>query len=211
VQGPTVRDLRAAAIGRSLFAPTTLYEAIERLGFVQADPIRAPARAQDLTLRHRVEAYRAGDLERRYADLPVEEDLFVNYGFLPRPHAALMQPRDARRPWDVATRRRATRILAFVRERGEVHPRDVDARFDHGTITNYWGGASNATTHLLEAYTTAGCSGSLGATGASACTRRRAGTRRRTSPRRGRRRRMRCSASPSRSTRRSRRRASRSS
>ena len=39
-----------------------------------------------------------------------------------------MQPRAARRAWDATTRRRAARILAFVRERGEVHPRDVDAR-----------------------------------------------------------------------------------
>ena len=38
-------------------------------GFVQADPIRAPARAQDLTLRPRVPGYRAGDLEARYATL----------------------------------------------------------------------------------------------------------------------------------------------
>jgi uncharacterized protein YcaQ len=42
-------------------------------------------------------------------------------------------------------------LLAFVRERGVVHPRDVDAHFSHGTVTNYWGGSSNATTHLLEA------------------------------------------------------------
>jgi uncharacterized protein YcaQ len=31
-----------------------------------------------------------------------------------------------------------------------VHPRDVDAHFSHGTVTNYWGGSSTATTHLLE-------------------------------------------------------------
>ena len=60
-------DLRRHAVARSLFTPTTLPRAIARLGFVQADPIRAPARAQDLTLRHRVRDYRAGDLERRYA------------------------------------------------------------------------------------------------------------------------------------------------
>jgi uncharacterized protein YcaQ len=35
-----------------LFRPTTLGRAVARLGFVQADPIRAPARAQDLILRH---------------------------------------------------------------------------------------------------------------------------------------------------------------
>ena len=61
--------LRRYAIARSLFKPTTLARAIEKLGFVQADPIRAPARAQDLTLRHRVAGYRAGDLERRYPKL----------------------------------------------------------------------------------------------------------------------------------------------
>ena len=31
-----------------------------------------------------------------------------------------------------------------------MHPREVDAHFSHGTVTNYWGGSSNATTHLLE-------------------------------------------------------------
>ena len=50
----TKDDLRRYAVARSLFAPTTLKRAVHKLGFVQADPIRAPARAQDLTLRHRV-------------------------------------------------------------------------------------------------------------------------------------------------------------
>ena len=82
---PTLADLRRYAVARSLFKPTTLPKAIAKLGFVQADPIRAPARAQDLTLRHRVQNYRAGDLERRYARLGVEEDFFVNYGTCRRP------------------------------------------------------------------------------------------------------------------------------
>jgi len=47
-------------------------------------------RAQDLTLRHRVRGYRAGDLERRYATLGVHEDFFVNYGFLTSAVQALM-------------------------------------------------------------------------------------------------------------------------
>ncbi len=55
----TLTQLRRYAIARSLFAPTGLAAAIDALGFVQADPIRAPARAQDLTLRHRVVGYRA--------------------------------------------------------------------------------------------------------------------------------------------------------
>ncbi|MEO7151715.1 MAG: crosslink repair DNA glycosylase YcaQ family protein [Burkholderiaceae bacterium] len=148
---PTLDALRRYAIARSLFAPTTLGRAIETLGFVQADPIRAPARAQDLTLRHRVKGYVAGDLERRYPRLDVQEDFFVNYGFLPSTHWAAMHPRSATKPWDAATRRRATAILEFVQAHGSVHPRTVDAHFAHGSVTNYWGGASNATTHLLDA------------------------------------------------------------
>src|SRR6204780_5787685 len=89
----TLEHLRRFAIARSLFRPTTLKRAIEKLGFVQADPIRAPARAQDLILRHRVKGYRAGDLERRYAKLGVAEDFFINYGFVTRSVQALMHPR----------------------------------------------------------------------------------------------------------------------
>jgi len=40
--------------------------------------------------------------------------------------------------------------MEFVRQRGAVHPREVDEKFSHGTVTNYWGGSSNATTHLLD-------------------------------------------------------------
>ena len=65
----TLDDVRRFAVSRSLFPPTTLKRALHKMGFVQADPIRAPARAQDLILRHRVNGYRAGDLERRYATL----------------------------------------------------------------------------------------------------------------------------------------------
>lgn len=147
---PTLDDLRRHAVARTLFKPTTLPAAIRRLGFVQADPIRAPARAQDLTLRHRVKDYRAGDLERRYTRLAIEEDCLVNYGFLPREHLALMHPREARRSWDAATRRRAADVLAYVQAHGEVHPRQVEQHFAHGRVTNYWGGSSNATTHLLD-------------------------------------------------------------
>src|SRR5512134_4134839 len=86
----TIDDLRRHAVGRSLFAPTTLQRALDTLGFVQADPIRAPARAQDLTLRHRVKGYRAGDLERLYTTLDVHEDFFVNYGFVSREVSSLM-------------------------------------------------------------------------------------------------------------------------
>ena len=142
--------LRRYAIARSLFKPVTLAKAIARLGFVQADPIRAPARAQDLTLRHRVIGYRAGDLERRYAKLLIEEDFFINYGFLPREVQALMHPRSVKPRWTPKRQLQAQAVLAFICERGTAHPRDVDARFSHGKVTNWFGGSSNASTHLLD-------------------------------------------------------------
>src|SRR5947208_2855077 len=154
----TLDALRRFAVARSLFKSTTLKRALERLGFVQADPIRAPARAQDLILRHRVKDYHAGDLERLYPRLGIEEDFFVVYGFLTRPIQALMHPRanagvpaEGSGPWPAAREKRARLLLEFVRERGAVHPRDVDSYFSHGTVRNYWGGSSNATTHLLAA------------------------------------------------------------
>ena len=84
LQLPTLPQLRRYAIARSLFKPTTLPRAIARLGFVQADPMRAPARAQDLILAQRVKNYRAGELERCYPRLAIDEAFFFNYGFLPR-------------------------------------------------------------------------------------------------------------------------------
>jgi uncharacterized protein YcaQ len=146
----TLDHLRRYAIARTLFKPTTLGRAIDKLGFVQADPIRAPARAQDLTLRHRVVDYRAGDLERRYARLGLEEDFFVNYGFLPRRHHALMHPRTPRTVWAPERWQQAHAVLEFIRARGVVHPREVDLHFAHGKATNWFGGSSNASTQLLD-------------------------------------------------------------
>jgi uncharacterized protein YcaQ len=143
-------DLRRYAIARTLAPANDLQAAIDRLGYLQADPIRAPARAQDLALRHRVAGYRAGDLERAYPTLAVEEDYFVNYGFVSRPLHALMHPRVVRPAWSRSRRARAQAVLEFVRERGYAHPRDVDAHFAHGAVVNAWGGSSNATTHLLD-------------------------------------------------------------
>jgi uncharacterized protein len=150
---PTLDDLRRHAVARSLFKPTTLPKAVSRLGFVQADPIRAPARAQDLTLRHRVLGYEAGDLERRYERLGLEEDFFINYGFMPAAAHALMhprQPRQAGTPWTAERWAQAEAVLAFIQEHGAVHPREVDAHFQHGKSKNWFGGNSNASTQLLD-------------------------------------------------------------
>jgi uncharacterized protein len=152
----TLDDLRRFAVARALFAPTTLRRALARMGFVQADPIRAPARAQDLILRQRVKGYRAGDLERRYESLGVEEDFFVNYGFVTMALQALMHPRPQLRepaqgnhPSSAAQRKREQLLLDFVEERGPVHPRKVEEHFAHGSVQNYWGGSSLATTQML--------------------------------------------------------------
>ncbi|PYL49926.1 MAG: cytoplasmic protein [Verrucomicrobia bacterium] len=154
----TSDDLRHSAVSRSLFPPTTLRCAIGRMHFVQADPIRAPARAQDLILRHRVKDYRAGDLERNYVSLGIEEDTFVNYGFVTRQLQMLMHPRpnvrvpaEGMQAWSVAERKKAELLLAFLQSRGEVHPREVEENFAHGRVRNYWGGSSNATTQMLDA------------------------------------------------------------
>ncbi len=147
----SLAELRGFAIRRSLFEPTTLARAMRRLGFVQADPIRAPARAQDLILRQRVKGYRAGDLERFYEKLGIEEDFFINYGFLAPEFRALMHPRGGLEPLSKARARMAKELLSFVEQRGAVHPREVERHFGGGTETNYWGGASNATTRLLDA------------------------------------------------------------
>jgi uncharacterized protein YcaQ len=145
----TLDDLRRLAVARGFFTPTSLRSALDALGFVQADPIRAPARAQDLTLRHRVIAYRAGELERQYPELDVHEDVFVNYGFVTGALQALMHPRGGPVPWPASRAPQVRALLRFVRVRGPVHPREVDEHFSHGKVTNYWGGSSNATTHLL--------------------------------------------------------------
>jgi len=147
----TIDELRRHAVTRSLFPPTSLAKALDAFGFVQADPIRAPARAQDLTLRHRVLGYRAGDLERSYPRLGVHEDFFINYGFVSDRVFRLMHPRRGQAPWTAARGRHVNRLLEFIRARGPVHPREVDNHFSLGTVTNYWGGSSSATTHLLDA------------------------------------------------------------
>ncbi|HEY0762184.1 MAG TPA: crosslink repair DNA glycosylase YcaQ family protein [Pyrinomonadaceae bacterium] len=151
----TIDDLRRFTVARNFPKPGTLNRVLQQMGFVQADPIRAPARAQDLILRHRVKSYHAGELERRYPTLDIEEDFFVNYGYVTRSLQTLMHPRSSS-SLRAGQRKKAKLLLEFVNERGVVHPREVDEHFAHGRVTNYWGGSSNATTHLLDAMHYAG-------------------------------------------------------
>lgn len=101
-------------------------------------------------MRHRVRSYRAGDLEHAYPTLAIEEDFFVNYGFLPRSTHALMHPRKPRKRWSKARQEKASAVLEFVRAQGVAHPRDVDAHFQHGKVRNWFGGSTNASTQLLD-------------------------------------------------------------
>src|SRR4051812_34479155 len=148
--GTALERLRAQARLRTLFAPTSLAAAIERLGFVQADPIRAPARAQDLILRHRVSGYRVGGLERSFRRLRLEEGFLYAYGFMPAATSALPPPPEGPAGAYVP-RGPAAEVLAFVRRRGRTHPRDLDRHSGRERAVNNWGGFSAASTRALEA------------------------------------------------------------
>ena len=64
-------------------------------------------------LRHRVKGYQAGDLERHYPQLNVEEDFFVNYGFVTPELQALLHPRTSRHAWTPGALGTGRRGLAF--------------------------------------------------------------------------------------------------
>ncbi len=142
----TLSALRRQAIAATLFPPVTLAQAIEQLGFVQCDPIRAPARAQDLILRHRVNGYRAGDLERCYPELRLEEDYLYAYGVVPESTWRLLHPRIAKR-----LSQTEQRVLELVCAQPKMHPRELEAHLGRRRRINAWGSYSKATTHALEA------------------------------------------------------------
>jgi len=145
-------QLRRRAIAAAFPRPTALRTALARMGFVQADPIRAPARAQDLILRHRVTNYRAGDLERLYPKLPIEEGYLHVYGFLTRPLHSLLHPRtDPALPDGVLVPQGiAAQVLDHVRRNGPTHPADLATALGTGLTLNAWGGQSQATTRALD-------------------------------------------------------------
>jgi uncharacterized protein len=139
-------QLRQHAIATSLFPPTTLRKAVERLGFVQADPIRSPARAQDLILRHRVKDYRAGDLEARYSSLELEEDFLYAYGFMPQGTWKLLHPRLEKK-----LSAPESKVLEIVSSHRQIHPRELESYLGRKREINAWGGYSKATTQTLHA------------------------------------------------------------
>lgn len=141
----TIKHLRRSAITNSLSKQTTLKRAIIRLGFVQADPIRSPARAQDLILRHRVKNYCVGDLARSYASLDLEEDFLYAYGFMPNALWRKLHPRQT-----TTLTAEEQQILTIVSAQGRLHPNQLGAYFGSERERNAWGGYSKATTRLLQ-------------------------------------------------------------
>lgn len=147
------QQLAQYAVARTFFASSSIAEAIEQCGYVQADPIRAPARAQDLILRHRVDGYRADDLETHYPNLPVFEDMLHNYGFFPQQHLTLLYPRKLSPRWQTyMDEHRALRrkVLRYLADHVEAHPRDVEKLVGASQRVNGWGGTSSASTLMLE-------------------------------------------------------------
>ncbi len=129
----------------TLFKPTTLEGAMQKLRFVQADPIRSPARAQDLILRHRVIDYRAKDLEREYQNLDIEEDILYMYGFLAREISNLWHPIKPK-----GLTKFDKKVLETVRELSPIHPKKLSEVLGKKSVRNWWGGKSQAAKHSLD-------------------------------------------------------------
>ncbi|HYF92454.1 MAG TPA: crosslink repair DNA glycosylase YcaQ family protein [Symbiobacteriaceae bacterium] len=146
----TLEDIRRQAVVRNLLPAPSLAEAIARLGFVQADPLCAPARAQDLILRHRVTGYRFGDLERQYPVLEVDEDYLHLYGFMPSRVRALLYPRV--RDWRIENEfpGLGDKVAAYIRENGPTDHRGLEAHFGAVKTMGSWGTQAKATTKVLE-------------------------------------------------------------
>jgi hypothetical protein len=137
--------LRSFAISQTLFPQTSLSDAIKKLGFVQADPIRAPSRAQDLILRHRVKNYCEGDLEKKYPKLPIEEDYLYAYGFMPESVSNLIHPKKVR-----GLTKFDKKVLEVIKGMAEINPKSLEEHFGVATVRNWWGGRSRAVKHSLD-------------------------------------------------------------
>ncbi|MEO0511044.1 MAG: crosslink repair DNA glycosylase YcaQ family protein [Verrucomicrobiota bacterium] len=143
--GKSLEQFRKRVIRSSLFPAADIGSAIERLGFLQADPIRCPARAQDLILRQRVRHYKAGDLERHYADLEIEECFLFAYGFAPKGIWNVIYPKS-----HAALSASEKKVLHTMKQSGPVDSRGLEKQTGRKRVTNYWGGSSRQAKMCLE-------------------------------------------------------------
>ena len=142
---PTLQQFRKRVVRESLFPPCPLEKAIQHLGFVQADPIRSPARAQDLILRHRVKNYRAGDLEKHYPTLNLEESFLYAYGFM-SPHLwKIIHPKPR-----VTPTTEENHVLRLVKKNGSMHPKELETLIGKKSARNGWGGTSRNGKIILD-------------------------------------------------------------
>lgn len=144
--------LRRYAVARTFFRSPDPVAAVERMGFVQYDPIRAPACAQDLILRQRVDGYRDGDLDRAYPASTLEEAYLHVYGVMPASRSQALHPRGDEGTWRVEREHPtlARRVMRHVNVRETTHPRTLAEALGPIATTGAWGGEQAATTRVLD-------------------------------------------------------------
>lgn len=151
-----INTLKQYAVARTFFTPTSLESAVTQLGFVQIDPIRAPACAQDLMLRHRVADYAKGGLDCAYPSSALEEVYFINHGVMPRAQALSLW---SRKPLTDFLHNHADAIQmvqALLNTTPELDSRSLNQKLGNQLVTNGWGAQGQAGTQLLQRMHSAG-------------------------------------------------------
>ena len=121
------RRALAAPLSRRARLPAARRMRLARMRFVQLDPIRAPARAADLILRHRVDGLPRGRPRPRVPGARPRRGLPPRLRRHAAPHARCCCIREATRALPRRARASAARVARARphRARGETHPRDL--------------------------------------------------------------------------------------
>ncbi len=149
----TKSSLLELALANSLTRHETIEECIHDWGFIQADPIPAPAKAADVFLFQRVNQYRRGMLEEQYPQLQVEEEYFCNYGFVSPALYKTLLGRTFDKPMQIEKEHPETFAVAkkWIEGKEDIHPKDMAQEFGKLSAANYWGGTSSAWSRILDA------------------------------------------------------------
>lgn len=137
--------LKKIALNNSLFSPTHLSTALDLLGFVQADPITSPARAEELILRHRVAGYTTGDLQKNYQALSLEEDYLYAHGFMVLKIWSLLHPRNTTKLTGFHKK-----VFTEIAKQKRIDQDSLQTMLGKKQVTNWWGGKSQAVKMALE-------------------------------------------------------------
>ncbi len=149
----TKTTLLELALSNGLARYKSIQECIDDWGFIQADPIPAPAKAADVFLFQRVKGYRRGMLEEQYPRLHAEEEYFCNYGFVSRGLYKTLLGRSFDKPMQIEKEHPETFALAkqWIEGKEDIHPKDMAQEFGKLSAANYWGGTSSAWSRILDA------------------------------------------------------------